>query len=177
MAFLGDGIGNWGQGWERDPGGKLSLNFIKEMKTNMWELRPQLYPLVYPLWYNTELETNMGELRGQFYPLVSGLGIRSSVFQVNRSIFAQKWANERFAQKNERFTHSLIFGERNEQFAHITHFLWATWANHSWSLIFGEGPQRFTHIAHQKRGNERFVHFLNKQPYVKHTKKQYFRFF
>ena len=30
-------------------------------------------------------------------------------------------ANERFAQKNERFAHSLIFGERPERFAHIAH--------------------------------------------------------
>ena len=30
----------------------------------------------------------------------------------------------------------------------IAHFLWATWANCSWSLIFGERPERFAHIAH-----------------------------
>ena len=53
--------------------------------------------------------------------------------------------NERFTQKNEWFTHSLIFGERNERFAHTAHFLCATWANRSWSLIFGEW---FAHIAH-----------------------------
>ena len=29
--------------------------------------------------------------------------------------------NERFAQKNVRFTHLLIFGEQNERFAHIAH--------------------------------------------------------
>ena len=62
-------------------------------------------------------------------------------FWANRSFFAQKWTNERYAQKNERFTHSLIFGERPEQFAHdcsfplsdvseslmVAHFWWATW--------------------------------------------------
>ena len=30
----------------------------------------------------------------------------------------------------------------------IAHFLWATWANFSWSLIFGERPERIAHIAH-----------------------------
>ena len=30
----------------------------------------------------------------------------------------------------------------------IVHFLWATWANRSWSLIFGEWPEGFAHIAH-----------------------------
>ena len=30
----------------------------------------------------------------------------------------------------------------------IAHFLWATWANRSWSLIFGERNERFAHIAH-----------------------------
>ena len=57
----------------------------------------------------------------------------------------------------------------NHSFAH---FLWATWANRSWSLIFGEQPERFAHIAHfwwatwaihshcsPKKGNERFAHF------------------
>ena len=32
--------------------------------------------------------------------LTAGLGIRSFDFQANRSIFVQKWANERLAQKN-----------------------------------------------------------------------------
>ena len=43
--------------------------------------------------------------------------------------FSEKWANERFAQKNKRFAH----------------FWWATWANRSWLLIFGEQPERFAH--------------------------------
>ena len=30
----------------------------------------------------------------------------------------------------------------------IAHFLWAMWANRSWSLIFGERPEGFTQIAH-----------------------------
>ena len=93
---------------------------------------------------------------------------------LNKSlIFCEKWANERFAQKNAWFAH----------------FWWATWAICSWllnfgeqperitqgcsflvsdpsdSLIFGERPQRF---AHQKRGNEQIANFLNK-PYLYKT--------
>ena len=51
-----------------------------------------------------------------------GLGICSSVFWANRSFFVKKWANE-------RFTHSLSFGEEPERcrFVHIAHFWWATW--------------------------------------------------
>ena len=60
--------------------------------------------------------------------LIAGLEIRSFDFWANNSFFVQKWANERFA--------------------HNSHFLWATWANCSWSLIFGERNERFTHIAH-----------------------------
>ena len=72
----------------------------------------------------------------------TGLGIRSFDFRANRLFFVQKWANERFAKKNERFTHLLIFGDRPERFAHdcsfplselseslmVAHFCWATWA-------------------------------------------------
>ena len=71
--------------------------------------------------------------------LRAGLGLCSSVFRANHSFFAQKWANEPFAQKNEQFTRSLIFGELPERFAHdrsfplseslmVAHFWWATWA-------------------------------------------------
>ena len=95
-------------------------------------------------------------------PQYPGLGIRSSVFQANRSFFAQKWANERFAQKHEQFTHSLIFGERPERFAHDRphgSFLVSNLCDSLISVIFGEKPERFTHTAHQKRGNEQFAHF------------------
>ena len=54
--------------------------------------------------------------------MIPGLGIRSSVFRANHAFFVQKLANERFAQKNERFTHLLIFGERPERFAHNSSF-------------------------------------------------------
>ena len=50
-----------------------------------------------------------------------GLGIRASVFWANRSFFVNKWVNERFAPKNERFSNSLIFGERPERFPHIAY--------------------------------------------------------
>ena len=59
----------------------------------------------------------------------------------------------------------------------IAHFLWATWANRSWSLIFGEWPERFAHIAHigsdmsdsltslnKKEGMSDSLIFLNKKP-------------
>ena len=76
------------------------------------------------------------------YPNIAGLGIRSFDFRANRSYFVKKWANERFALKNERFTHLLILGERPERFAQNcsfplsdlskslmgTHLWWATWA-------------------------------------------------
>ena len=38
----------------------------------------------------------------------------------------------------------LIFGERNERFAHIAHFLRATWANRSRSLIWFERNERMS---------------------------------
>ena len=81
----------------------------------------------------------------------SGLGICSSVFWANCSFFAQNWANERFAQKNEQFTHSLTFGERPEQIAHGHSFLVSDLSDSLTSLIFGI--------------------------FIKHTKKQDFRFY
>ena len=77
-----------------------------------------------------------------------GLGIRSSVIWANRSVFAKKWANERLARKNKRFTHSLIFGEQPERFAHGCSFLVRDLSNLLTSLIFGEQPERFAHIPH-----------------------------
>ena len=43
--------------------------------------------------------------------------------------FSEKWANERFAQKNKQFAH----------------FWCLIWANRSRLLIFGEQPERFAH--------------------------------
>ena len=53
--------------------------------------------------------------------------------------------NERFAQNNEQFTHSLIFGELPERFALDRSF---PLSDLSESLIFGEQHERFTRIAH-----------------------------
>ena len=85
--------------------------------------------------------------------------------------FAQKWANKRFAQKNERFTHSLIFDERPEWFAHdrsfplsdlseslmVAHFWWATWVIRSHRSFFvSDLSDSLTLLT--KRGNKRFAH-------------------
>ena len=43
--------------------------------------------------------------------------------------------------------HSFLVSDLSDSLM-ISHFLWATWANPSWSLIFGERPERFARIAH-----------------------------
>ena len=75
----------------------------------------------------------------------------------NRSFFAKKWANERFAQKKERFAHLLIFGERPEQFAHGRSFMLSDLSDSLTSLIFGDAvvkntikPQELTNWASNK---------------------------
>ena len=124
-----------------------------------------------------------------FDGLNAGLGIRSFEFRVNCSFFVQKWANEQFPQKNERFTHlliysflvsdlsdSLIFGERPERFAHdcsfplsdlskslmVAHFWWVIWAirSHS-SFDLSEMSDSLTKIEKMSK-NERFAHFFKK---------------
>ena len=89
----------------------------------------------------------------------AGLGICSSVFWANCSFFAKKWANELFAQKNERFAHWLIFGEWPELFAYIAHFWWATWA-----ICSHRSPKK------REWANCSFFKLTNLQ-YTKHTKK------
>ena len=59
------------------------------------------------------------------------LGIRSSVFWANCSLFAKKELMSDLLQK--------------QVIRSFTHF-W--WANCSWSLIFGEQTEWFAHIAH-----------------------------
>ena len=49
---------------------------------------------------------------------------------------------------------SLIFGKRPEQFAHIAHFFWAPWAICSHRSEELSDSERIAHIAYQKRGNE-----------------------
>ena len=73
--------------------------------------------------------------------------------EYSRKQYTQGWEfshrfSERIAQKNEQFTHSLIFGEWPERFAHDRSFPLRTWANRSWLLIFGERPEQVAHIAH-----------------------------
>ena len=70
------------------------------------DLGNDLYLIYKPCWFQIVLGTKNTN---------TGLGIRSSIFWGNRLFFAKKWANELFAQKNERF-------------AHFAHFWWATWA-------------------------------------------------
>ena len=85
-------------------------------------------------------------------PWLAGLGICSSVFRANRLFFAQKWVNERFAQKTrDSLICSFLVSDLSNLLT-IPHFLWAMWANRSWLLIFGEQPEWFTHISHQKKG-------------------------
>ena len=103
----------------------------------------------------------------------AGLGLRSS-FSKQIARFLPK--NERMSDSLKRTSDSLIgsflVSDLSDSLM-TTHFLWATWANRSWSLIigerperrahhsyFGEQPERFPHIAHQKRGNERIAHFF-----------------
>ena len=57
--------------------------------------------------------------------------------------------SEQFAQKNKRFAHSLIFGERPEQIAHGSSFLVSNLSDLLILLIYGDQPERFNHIAYQ----------------------------
>ena len=66
-------------------------------------------------------------------------------------VFAQQWANERFTLKNERFTHSLMFGERPERFAHdrshpLSDVSKLLMVSHFWCAL----PKRFAHMAQRK---------------------------
>ena len=84
---------------------------------------------MYSIYCTVELQWRMGKdtltslsTFSLYHLPLPGLGIRSFDFRANRSFLSK---NERMSdslKKNERFTHSLIFGERNERFAHITHF-------------------------------------------------------
>ena len=76
----------------------------------------------------------------------AGLEICSSVFYGNCLFFAKKLANERFTKK---VSNSLIRS-----------FLVSNLSDLLTLLIFGERPEQFAHITHQKRGNELIAHFL-----------------
>ena len=45
----------------------------------------------------------------------------------------------------------------------------ATWAICSWLLIFGERPEQFAHITHEKRGNEWIARFFMYKKRTKNT--------
>ena len=73
-------------------------------------------------------------------------------------VFFQKWANEQFAQKNERFTHrsflvsemsdsltSLISSEQSERIAHGRSFLVSEMSDSFTSLISSERPEWIAH--------------------------------
>ena len=83
-----------------------------------------------------------------YYTKKTGLGIRSSVFWANRSFFRK---NERMRDLLKKVSNLLIrsfFVSDLSDLLMVAHFLWATWANRSWSLIFSERHEQFTHIAH-----------------------------
>ena len=87
---------------------------------------------------------------------------------------------------NERFAHSLIFGEHCERIAQVAHQKWAMWENRSgrspkmsnvseslrsltknerpWEICSGRSPkmsdhERITQVAHQKWANEWITRF------------------
>ena len=60
----------------------------------------------------------------------------------------KNWANERFAQKKERFTHLLIFGEQPERFAHDYSFPLSNLSESLMVAHFWWAIERFAHIAH-----------------------------
>ena len=55
---------------------------------------------------------------------------------------------------NERFAHSLIFGELCEQIDQVAHHKWAMWANCSVRSPKMSDQERFAQVAHQKWANE-----------------------
>ena len=81
-----------------------------------------------------------------------------------------------FLSKNERFTHSLIFRELPERFAHdrsflvsylsdsltIAHFLSATWGNRSFDLSEMRDSLTSLTKTEEMSENEQFAHFVNK---------------
>ena len=109
------------------------------------DVRPYIYSYVYYLClsdYHITVKVT------SCHHIFSGLGICSSVFWANRSFFVKKWANKWFAQKtSDSLICSFLMSDLSNSLM-IAHFLWATWANRSWSLIFGERPERLAHIAH-----------------------------
>ena len=90
------------------------------------------------------------KLHANFHKIIraGNSGIRSFDFWANCTFFVEKWANERFAQKISIWLIRSFLVSNQSNSLMIAHFLWATWANCSWSLIFGEQPEGFAHIPH-----------------------------
>ena len=59
--------------------------------------------------------------------------------------------------KNERFAHSLIFGERCERIAQVAHQKWAMWVNCSCRTPKISDHERIPQVAHQKLANEQIA--------------------
>ena len=95
------------------------------------DLKDEANPLKTWPWPSSQIRANL-----------AGLGICSSVFWANRLFFAKKWADERFAYKNEQLAHLLIFCERPEGFAHGRSFLVSNLSNSLTSLVKKEGMSK-----------------------------------
>ena len=79
--------------------------------------------------------------------LTSGLGIRS-LFSDRIKYFLRK--NEQMSdslKKNVQFAHSLISGEQPKRIAHSCSFLVRDLSDWVTSIIFGERNEQFAHIA------------------------------
>ena len=100
----------------------------------------RLVPVLHTFYHSTYFQSS--RLKDVYGSLVIRAGNSLIWFPSESLIFVQKWANERFAQKNEGFTHSLIFSEQNERFPLIAHFLWAI---RSRLLICLERSERIAH--------------------------------
>ena len=109
-----------------------------------------------------------------------GLGIRQFAHRFSERIARFLLKNVQMSDSLKKTSHSLIFGERPEQFAHgcsflvsdlsksliVAHFWWATWAiclhRSFWWAIWAIR----SHCS-PKRGNEQIAHFLNKKKLYK----------
>ena len=98
---------------------------------------------------------------GGMSPLKLGATLTIPILQANPALF---WPmstrtghqHHHLCQKSEQMNNllkkvsdllicSLKVSDQSDSLT-VTHSLWATWANLSWSLIFGEWPKRFAHI-------------------------------
>ena len=97
------------------------------------------------------------------YMIISFWHVREFAHRFSEQIARFLLKNERMSDSLKKTSDSLICSFLVTDLSNsltIAHFLWVTWANRSWPLIFGERPERFAHITHQKRGNERIANFF-----------------